>query len=66
MRCSLGAVGVGIIEKIIEAINEGPAFSILAGVSFLSSGMLFMQWKYGERWIAERAEKERETDQGGI
>lgn len=54
MRCSVGAVGVAVVQPIIEGIGEGATFALLAGVTAVCSPLLVVEWVYGEGWRRER------------
>lgn len=69
MRCSMGAIGVGVVQFIINALGEGPTFLMFAGITAVLSPLLLVEWKKGEGWRRERAErmqrkaaKKEETD----
>lgn len=42
LRCLLGALFVGLQQKIIEALNLGGCFTLVSGISILFSGALFL------------------------
>lgn len=58
-RCSVGAAGVALIEPLLSAVGDGPAFSILAGVAVALSPLLLVEWIFGMRWRMQRVERLR-------
>lgn len=48
MRCSLGAVGVSVVQPIIDNIAAGPTFLIFAAFTVVLAPMLLLVWYYGE------------------
>jgi MFS family permease len=57
MRCSVGAVGVAVIQLIIDAIGAGFAFLALAGLTAGLSPLLLLEWFYGAGWRTARTER---------
>ncbi|CZS95425.1 related to synaptic vesicle transporter SVOP and related transporters (major facilitator superfamily) [Rhynchosporium agropyri] len=57
MRCTVGALGVAIVQIVIDTIGEGVAFVVFAGFTALCSPLLVLEWVYGQRWRGERREK---------
>lgn len=56
-RCLLGAVGVSVIQPLIDAVKIRNAFLILAGVAVLFSPLVWVQWKLCEKWRMQRQQK---------
>ena len=54
MRCTLGAVGVGVVEKMQQTWKERVVFTSLAGFTLLSTVLLWVEWIYGPRWRRQR------------
>jgi hypothetical protein len=54
MRCTVGAVGVGVVEMGIRAFDEGRVFAALAALSAMAGGLLVLEWRSGMRWRVER------------
>ncbi|KAE9979402.1 hypothetical protein EG328_000887 [Venturia inaequalis] len=54
VRCTLGAIGVGFIEKSINAIKAAPTFLALASIAFASIGLVIIEKKWGPKWRMER------------
>lgn len=50
MRCSVGAVGVAIVQIVINGVGAGVAFLAFAVVTAGASPLLVLEWFYGERW----------------
>ncbi|KAL2810851.1 major facilitator superfamily domain-containing protein [Aspergillus granulosus] len=53
-RCLLGAAGVSAIQPLIAAVRAMVAFLIVAGVVVLCTPLIWIEWKWGERWRRER------------
>ncbi|KAL1849447.1 hypothetical protein Plec18167_006559 [Paecilomyces lecythidis] len=56
-RCSLGAIGVSVVQPMIDAIRIRNTFVILSAVVALCTPMVWAEWKYGEKWRAEREKR---------
>jgi hypothetical protein len=54
VRCTLGGIGVGFVEKSIGAIDEGPTFLVLATITWASIVLVIIARVYGPRWRMER------------
>jgi hypothetical protein len=59
VRCTLGGVGVGFIEKGISAYQEGPVFLMLAFLSWTSVLLVVVARVYGPRWRMQRLARTR-------
>jgi MFS family permease len=59
-RCSLGAVGVSVVQPMIDAIRIRNTFVVLAAVTALCSPLVWIEWKWGEKWRTDR-EKRKEA-----
>ncbi|QDS73084.1 hypothetical protein FKW77_000172 [Venturia effusa] len=69
VRCTLGAIGVGFIEKSIDRIDEGPTFLALAAIAFVSIILVIVARKWGPRWRMERfyrLERQQELSNLGL
>ncbi|KAJ5192044.1 uncharacterized protein N7498_011029 [Penicillium cinerascens] len=64
-RCLLGAVGVSVIQPLIGTTKAMIAFFIVSGVVCLFTPLIWVEWKWGERWRQEREEKLAQ-DQGEL
>lgn len=53
-RCSLGAVGVSVIQPMIDAIRIRNTFVVLAAVVALCSPLVWVEWRWGQNWRSER------------
>ncbi|KAK1827420.1 major facilitator superfamily domain-containing protein [Podospora conica] len=53
-RCLIGAVGVAVVQFIVDGVGEGPAFALFAGTVVLFCPLLVAEWLWGERWRGER------------
>jgi MFS family permease len=56
-RCLLGAVGVSVIQPLIGAVRAMRAFFIVSGVVFLFTPLIWVEWKWAERWRQEREKR---------
>ncbi|KAK3948001.1 major facilitator superfamily domain-containing protein [Pseudoneurospora amorphoporcata] len=64
VRCLIGAVGVAVVQYIIDAIGAGLTFLIFAIVTAASIPLLWLEWRFGERWRRKRMERlERKKDE---
>jgi hypothetical protein len=54
VRCTLGGLGVGFVEKGISAIDEGPVFLSLAALSWAAIVLVIIARVYGPGWRMER------------
>jgi hypothetical protein len=54
MRCTLGAIGVGVVEKMAAALPDGITFSSLAAFVAVSIGLVVLEWTHGPKWRRER------------
>jgi len=57
VRCSVGAVGVAVVQFVVDAIGAGWTFLMFALLAAACSPLLVLQWVYGERWRRERMER---------
>jgi len=58
IRCSIGAIRVAVIQRIINAIGVGVTFLMLEGITTFCAPLLVVEWFYGEIEIRERREAE--------
>ncbi|KAJ4383124.1 hypothetical protein N0V85_008489 [Neurospora sp. IMI 360204] len=71
VRCLVGAVGVALVQFIINAIGAGLTFLIFAIVTAAFMPLLWLEWRFGERWRRERMERlerqkaEKRASEGG-
>jgi hypothetical protein len=59
VRCSLGAVGVAFIEKMITSIGVGPSFLGLGLITTACVPLLALEWYHGTEWRLARVERIR-------
>jgi MFS family permease len=59
VRCSMGAIGVAFIEKMIAALGVGPSFTALGLITLACVPLLVLEWYWGMEWRRQRAEKTR-------
>lgn len=60
-RCLLGAGGVSVIQPLIDALKAMKAFFAVSGLVLLFTPLIWVEWKWGERWRQER--EDRRTQQ---
>ncbi|KAH8586296.1 major facilitator superfamily domain-containing protein [Bisporella sp. PMI_857] len=68
VRCSIGAVGVSLIEQMITQMGPGGAFLGLAFITLAVTPMVVVQWYWGGKWRMERMERmeEKNVAQKGV
>lgn len=49
-RCSLGAVGVALVNTMINAMGVGPAFAGLGLMTIIASPLYVVQWYWAMSW----------------
>jgi MFS family permease len=57
MRCSVGAIGVAVVQIVINEVGAGLSFLAFAVVTAVASPLLVLEWVYGESWRWERRER---------
>lgn len=57
VRCSVGAVGVAVVQLIIDKVGAGVAFLAFAVVTAGASPLLVLERYYGEGWRWARRER---------
>jgi len=63
MRCSVGAVGVAVVQIIIDKVGAGLTFLALAVLTAGTSPLLVLEWFYGGGWRMERQKRLRASDE---
>lgn len=58
VRCSLGAVGVAFIDRMIASLGVGPAFLGLGLIAFVCGPFLVLEQNWGMSWRQQSLEKE--------
>ncbi|KAL2840497.1 major facilitator superfamily domain-containing protein [Aspergillus pseudoustus] len=53
-RCLLGAAGVSVIQPLISAVRAMVAFLIVTGAVVMCMPLVWVEWKWGEKWRQER------------
>lgn len=61
-RCLLGAAGVSAIQPLISAVKLMKAFFIVTGFVVLFTPLIWVEWRWGEKW---RKEREQRTSPNG-
>lgn len=54
VRCSMAAVGVGLIESMLALVGRAGTFIALALLVLSMSAILAMEWYWGMQWRQER------------
>jgi len=57
IRCSVGAVGVAVVQFAIDAIGAGISFFVFALITSALTPLLALEWMYGEQWRRQRMER---------
>ncbi|KAJ0115548.1 major facilitator superfamily transporter [Diaporthe amygdali] len=57
VRCTLGAVGVAVVDAMIEKLGPGYTFLALAIVMACCTPLAVLTWVFGQRWREERTTK---------
>jgi MFS family permease len=57
IRCTVGAIGVAVIELVIDKLGAGPTFLMFALLTAALSPLLLLEWFYGEGWRTARTER---------
>jgi MFS family permease len=61
-RCLLGAAGVSAIQPLINAVRAMRAFTIVSGMVLLCTPLIWVEWKWGEKWRREREKRLEEAN----
>ncbi|KAJ3455789.1 hypothetical protein MRS44_017271 [Fusarium solani] len=59
VRCTVAAVGVAFIDKMIATLRVGPTFLALGFITLACVPLLTLEWYCGMGWRLARVEKER-------
>lgn len=54
LRCSMGAVGVALIDKMINSMGVGPTFAGLGLLTVALSPLCVVQWYWAMSWRVKR------------
>jgi MFS family permease len=57
VRCSLGAIGVALVDMIIAGVGVGAAFASLALFVLVCAPLPVVNWYWGQQWRVETQEK---------
>jgi MFS family permease len=66
VRCSMGAIGVAFIERMIAVMGVAYAFLGLAVVTFGVIPLAVIQWYWGPGWRKERMERRKDRKEAEI
>lgn len=59
-RCLLGAAGVSAIQPLIDALKIMKAFLVVTGAVLVCTPLIWIEWKWGEKWRRERDDARKE------
>ncbi|KAH7089723.1 major facilitator superfamily transporter [Paraphoma chrysanthemicola] len=62
VRCSMGAIGVALIDMMIAAMGSGGAFLGLSLITVAVAPLATVQWYWGATWRKERVLKKERID----
>lgn len=54
VRCGLGAALVSVIDLILEALDPGWTYVVMAAMCLAVSPLLFIEIRFGPRWREQR------------
>ena len=57
MRCSVGAVGVGVVQILIDKVGVEVTFLLLTAVTVGMAPLLAVEWVWGPSWRRAREER---------
>lgn len=57
MRCSVGALGVAVVQLVIDSMGAGFSFLLFAGITGLCTPLLVVAWFYGPGWRGARIDR---------
>ena len=57
VRCSVAAVGVSILQLLLDHLGPGWTFSLLGALGVMTAPMLWIVWLWGMGWRTERKGK---------
>lgn len=60
-RCSLGAIGVSVVQPMIDTIHIHNTFVTLAAIVALCSPLVWVEWKWGEKWRTDREKRKNKS-----
>ena len=61
IRCSVAAIGVSILQKVLDHIGPGWTFTLLGALGIVAAPMLWLVWLWGMIWRTERSDQLRDT-----
>lgn len=56
-RCLMVAVGVAVVDKMCSSLGSGGAFTLIAGICFLSVGLIYWQIWIAPKWDSDAKKK---------
>ncbi|KAL8664311.1 MAG: hypothetical protein Q9202_003125 [Teloschistes flavicans] len=57
VRCSVAAIGVSILQFILDRLGPGWTFTLFGGLGAATAPMLWAEWRWGMLWRNERLQK---------
>ena len=64
MRCSVGAIGVGVVQVSIDKIGVEVTFLVLMAITVGMTPLLVVEWIWGPEWRQAREEKLKRLEVG--
>lgn len=65
MRCSVGAVGVAVIEMILDKAGPRVTFICLAALTAAMTPLMLLEWLWGRKWRMARESRGKEKHESG-
>ncbi|KAL8938443.1 MAG: hypothetical protein Q9216_003894 [Gyalolechia sp. 2 TL-2023] len=56
-RCSAAAIGVSVLQFILDDIGPGWTFTLFGGLGASTAPLLWMEYRFGMQWRTERSEQ---------
>lgn len=50
VRASLAALGLAVLQLLLDAIGIGWTFTLFGGISTACLGIAWLEWRHGELW----------------
>ncbi|KAI4106016.1 MAG: hypothetical protein L6R37_002379 [Teloschistes peruensis] len=57
VRCSVAAIGVSILQFILDSLGPGWTFTLFGGLGAATTPMLWAEWRWGMQWRIERLQR---------
>lgn len=63
VRCALGAVGVAVVDLMIERLGSGLTYALCASLVLFLCPLLTVEWMHGTKQRQRRAGQSKEKDE---